>query len=239
MLQDFRKNIEKMPVGVVFTTQEVMGDAKNAASANRLLGMMVDDGTLRRAGKGRFYKPEQTEFGILPVNTYELVKDLLVKNGTTIAYISGLNAMNELGITTQVPADITLAYSTEKKSIVRNGVHIRFIRQPNPITKVIIPLLRLLDCLRFLKKAPDVSSNDVIKRVVYLMNELTENQRNKMVRLANKYTPSVRALLGAIMEAYFPQIEVTMLRKSLNDLTKYPLGISDEVLPNQSKWNIV
>lgn len=239
MLAGFKRNIERMPVGKVFTTAEVMGDAKNAASANRLLSMMTEEGTLRRVSRGRYFKPEKSEFGVIPVDTRELVKDLLFKNGTPIAYISGLNAMNELGLTTQVPADITIAYTNEKKAIVRNQVHIRFIKQPNAITKANIHLLRLLDCMRFIKKTPDNNIDGALRRLVFLIGDLPEEQQRKMVRLAIKYTPQVRALVGAIMENYFRIIPVETLRKSLNGLTTYPLNISKEVLPNQSNWNIV
>lgn len=239
MLLGFKKNIACMPAGKVFTTAEVMGDAKNAASANRLLGMMTEAGTLRRVSRGRYYKPEESEFGTIPVDTRELVKDLLFKNGTPIAYISGLNAMNELGLTTQVPADITIACTNEKKAIVRNQVRVRFIKQPNAITKANIPLLRLLDCMRFIKKTPDNNIDGALRRLVFLIGELADEQQQKMVRLAIKYTPQVRALLGAVMENYFPTIPVEPLRKSLNGLTTYPLNINLELLPNQSIWNIV
>lgn len=239
MLVGFKKNISRMPAGKVFTTAEVMGDAKNAASANRLLVAMTEAGTLRRVSRGRYYKPEESEFGTIPIDTRELVKDLLYKNGTPIAYISGLNAMNELGLTTQVPADITIACANEKKAIVRNQVRIRFIKQPNAITKANIPLLRLLDCMRFIKKTPDNNIDGALRRLVFLIGELSEEQQRKMVRLATKYTPQVRALLGAVMETYFQTIPIEALRKSLNGLTTYPLGISTELLPNQSNWNIV
>lgn len=239
MLVGFKRNIKRMPAGKVFTTAEVMGDAKNAVSANRLLGMMVDAGTLRRVSRGRYYKPEESEFGTIPVDTRELVKDLLFKNGTPIAYISGLNAMNELGLTTQVPADITLACNNEKKSIMRNQVRVRFIKQANAINKANIPLLRLLDCMRFIKKTPDNNINSALQRLVFLIGELPEEQQRKMVRLAVRYTPQVRALLGAVMENSFPNIPVESLRRSLNGLTTYPLNINNELLPNQSNWNIV
>lgn len=239
MLVSFQKNIQRMPAGKVFTTAEVMGDAKNAASANRLLGMMVDAGTLCRVSRGRYYKPEKTEFGTIPVSTHELVKDLLCKNGTPTAYVSGMNALNELGLTTQVPADITLACANEKKAIVRNRVRIRFIKQPNTINKTNIPLLRMLDCLRFIKKTPDNNTDGALERLLYLIGELTEDQQRRMVRLAGKYNPQVRALVGAIMEQYHPAVAVETLRKSLNGLTTYPLHISKELLPNQSNWNIV
>ena len=238
MLYDFNENVRMQPVGKVFTTEEVMGDSKSAASANRLLSIMVDAGVLRRAGRGRYYKPEESEFGEIPVDTRELVKDLLVRDGSPIAYISGLNAMNELGLTTQVPADITIACMNEKKAIVRGHVRIRFVKQANTITRGNIPLLRILDCLRFIKNIPDSDVNGAFSKLLKLIGELTDAQRVQMVRLASRYTPQVRALVGAIMEQYYPEVDVKKLRKMQNGLTTYQLGISEDLLSNQSKWRI-
>lgn len=239
MLIDFYENIHRMPVGKVFTTSDVMGDAKSMASANQLLGKLVESGVLCRAGKGRYYKPEMSEFGVVPLETRELVKDLLTKNGQPIAYISGLNALNELGLTTQVPADITIACENEKKAILRNQIRVRFIKQPNSITKNNIQLLRLLDCLRFIKKIPDNAVDGAFRRMLYLIGKLNDTQRGQLIRLTVKYSPQVRALIGAIMEQYYPNQDVTALQLSLNGLTKYKLGICDELLPNKTKWNIV
>jgi hypothetical protein len=43
------------------------------------LNNIVAAGQIRRASKGRFYKPQMTEFGELPLDTYEVVKNLLKK----------------------------------------------------------------------------------------------------------------------------------------------------------------
>jgi hypothetical protein len=40
---------------------------------------MIAAGQIRRLSKRPFYKPKTTEFGELPPNTYQIVKDLLEK----------------------------------------------------------------------------------------------------------------------------------------------------------------
>jgi hypothetical protein len=53
------------------------------------------------------------------------------------------------------------------------------------------------------------------------------------------YPPRVKALLGAILENIGANVEIIELKKNLNLLTKYKVGIKPEILPTIKKWNIV
>ena len=125
-----------------------------------------------------------------------------------------------------------------KKNIVRGIYRIRFIRQENTITKENIPLLRLLDCLRFFKNIPDTTPDNACQRLIYLIKKLDKQEISKIKKLALKYTPQAIALLGAMLEVINPQEDTTMLLKKLNHITTYKLGISNKILPTQKKWNI-
>ena len=92
---------------------------------------MVAAGQIRRISKGRFYKPKMTEFGELPPDTYQIVKDLLEKNGKVIGYLTGYTAFYELGLTTPVPAALQIGVINNKKAIKRNFYYISFIKQQN------------------------------------------------------------------------------------------------------------
>jgi hypothetical protein len=59
-----------------------------------------------------------------------------------------------------------------------------------------------------------------------------------MSKLALDYNPATRALLGAIVEQNFSSVPIASLKKSLNPLSKYKLGITDKVLPNKLNWFI-
>ena len=58
-----------------------------------------------------------------------------------------------------------------------------------------------------------------------------------MQRLALKYSPSVRALLGAILEQTNLG-DLEMLENSLNPITKYNFKGADKILTKTEKWNI-
>ena len=238
MTSTIRKTINNFSFGFVFTPSDFPIDISKQASVNRILNNMVVAEEIRRLSKGRFYKPKMTEFGELPPDTYQIVKDLIEKNGKVIGYITGYSAFNDLSLTTQVPFALQIGVGNEKKAIKRDVYRISFIKQQNTISKGNIPLLRLLDCLRFFKNIPDTMPDDACKRLLYLFSQLDETQISKVKSLALKYNPATIALLGVILETLNKNEDTNMLLKELNPQTSYKLGISEKVLPNQQKWFI-
>ena len=107
-------------------------------------------------------KPRQEEF----------VKDLLVKDGEIIGYLTGYSVFNRLGLTTQVPNIIQIGTNTRKNKKQRGLFTISFVLQTNPITKENIPLLQLLDAIRFIKEIPDATIDQSCKRLVMIIRDL-------------------------------------------------------------------
>ena len=60
-----------------------------------------------------------------------------------------------------------------------------------------------------------------------------------MVRLALKYPPATRALLGALLEQLQQENTTEPIFKSLNPITKYKLTGAEKALSTTEKWNIV
>jgi hypothetical protein len=238
MTDTIRNTIANFDYGFVFTPTDFPIETRKQATVNRILNNMVAAGQIRRASKGRFYKPRMTEFGELPLNAYELVKDLLEKNGKTVGYLTGYMAFNELGLTTQVPFALQIGVMNEKMAIKRNFYRISFIKQHNEITKENIYLLQLLDCLRFFKNIPDSMPDETCRRLLLLLKTLDKQQREEIKKLSIKYTPQATALLGAMLETLNLKENTTEMLNTLNPQTFYKLGISENILFNQKKWNI-
>ena len=230
--------IDRFACGFVFTASDFSIDVSKQKSVNKVLEILVKEGKIRRLSKGRFYKPKMTKLGELPPDSYQIVKDLLTENGKRIGYITGYQIFNELGLTTQVSAVLQIGTIKDKKNTKRSYYRIMFVKQWNTITKENIPLLQLLDCLRFFKIIPDSMPKDRCQRLLYLLSKLNDIQRNKIKKLALKYPPQAIALLGAMLETLNPNEDVEMLRKSLNFQTFYDLSVPQEILPTQKKWNI-
>ena len=238
MTDEIKNIIDKFELGSVFTVTDFPMTAENPKLVSKKLNHFVATGYLRKLSKGKFYRPQISRFGELPPDTYQIVKDLIQKDGKLIGYITGYSAFNDFALTTQVSAILEIGMRKEKKAIVRGIYRIRFIRQENTITKENIPLLRLLDCLRFFKNIPDTTPDNACQRLIYLFGKFDEQEISKVKKMALKYTPQTIALLGAILEMIKPQEDTTMLFKKLNPITVYKLGISDKILSTQRKWNI-
>jgi hypothetical protein len=238
MIDIIKNTIDKFPLGYIFTTTDFDIAVKNPKGINKILNDLVAEGVLRKLSKGRFYKPQIDRFDELPLDTYQTVKDLLEKDGKVIGYLTGYSAFNDFMLTTQVPAVLQIGMRKEKKALVRGIYRISFIRQENAITKENIPLLRLLDCLRFFKIIPDTTSDSTCQRLLYLLKEFDEQQIAKIKKLALNYTPQTIALLGAMLEMLNPNEDTSALFKKLNPMTVYKLSISQNILPTQKKWRI-
>lgn len=238
MTDTIRNTIATFDFGFVFTPSDFPIDPRKQATVNRILNNMVAAGQIRRISKGRFYKPKMTEFGEQKPDTYQVVKDLLEKNGEIIGYLTGYTVFNELGLTTQVPVVLQIGVVGEKKALRRDYYRITFVKQQNPITKDNIPLLQLLDCLRFFKNIPDSMPDERCRRLLVLLKGLSTKERGTIKRLSLKYTPQATALLGAMLETINPQEDTIEMFNALNPQTFYKLGISKTILPTQTKWNI-
>jgi predicted transcriptional regulator of viral defense system len=238
MIDTIKNTINKFPLGYIFTTNDFPISEKNPKGVNKVLNDLTAEGYLSKLSKGRFYKPERGKFGDLKPDTYQTVKDLLIKDGKLIGYITGYYVFNELLLTTQVPVILQIAMRKEKKALERGIYRIHFVKQENTITKETVPLLRLLDCLRFFKTIPDTMPDKACQRMLQLLKELDEQQVAKIKKLAAKYNPQAIAMLGAMLEILNPQEDTSALFKKLNPLTHYKLSISETVLPTQKKWNI-
>lgn len=234
-----RAKIDKFEKGYVFTYDDFDIDISEGEALKKYLNRLVESEKIARLSKGRFYKPRKGIIGSLKPNEYEVVKDLLKDGNKTIGYITGYSIFNSLRLTTQVPNIIQIAVNFDKKGIKRNIYTIKFVRQRNKITKANIPLLQLLDCIRFIKTIPDTTIEKSLYRITILLKELTEPEKKQLIDLGINYPPSTRALTGAIIEHLgYPEIANKLL-KTLKSTTWYSFNIPNELLPNKLKWKII
>ncbi|HOF20218.1 MAG TPA: DUF6088 family protein [Bacteroidales bacterium] len=231
--------IDRLPKGYVFTYADFITEVNKKEAVIKALNRMVASGKIMKLAKGKYYKPETTPFGKLLPDQKQVVKDLLEENGKIIGYLTGYSIYNQLGLTTQVSNTIQIGRNQIRPSFKRERYTISFIKQKNTITKENIPLLQILDALRYIKKIPDAGIESSCRRLLNILKELTENDKSSLVRLALKYPPVTRALLGAMLEQ-LQQTEITQpLLKSLNPITKYKLSGISKVLITAEKWNLL
>lgn len=233
-----KTKIDKLPKGYVFSYNDFLSDLTNKEAIIKALNRMAIAGKIAKLSKGKFYKAENTVFGKLQPNQEQIVKDLLESDGKTIGYLTGYSIFNQLGLTTQVSNTIQIAKNDIRPTFNREYYTITFIKQKNTITKENIPLLQILDAIRYIKKIPDSSTIQVCKRMVSILKTLTIEDKSTLVKLAQKYSPATRALLGALLEEVGDSSLTTALKKSLNPISQYKLSGINKVLSNAEKWNI-
>ena len=206
------------------------------------LNRMAKSGKINKLSKGKYYKPQESVFGNLMPEQYQIVKDLLEGEGRMrIGYITGFSIYNALGFSTQLSNTIQIGKQQTRPKLKRGRFNIAFIKQRNTINIENIPLLQLLDVIRFIKKIPDTTVDDSCKRLLTLLKELQPEQKKQIIKLAFKYGPGVRALLGALLSSLKIKDEILLkdLFESLNPITNYKIPVSEKILPTAKKWYII
>jgi len=230
--------IDRLPNGYIFTYKDFSLSVESREAAIKALNRLVDKGKIHKIAKGKFYKPETTIFGPLLPNQYQLVKDLLEEDNKIVGYLTGYSVYNSFGLTTQVSNTIQIGKNSLRPNLKRERYIINFVKQNNTINKENIPYLQLLDCLKTIKKIPDTTIHISVDRFVSIFSGYNLKDIKQIVRLAQKYPPSTRALLGALLDELHLEKYSETLLKSLNPISKYDfLGINDK-LTQSKKWNL-
>ncbi|HDS15738.1 MAG TPA: hypothetical protein ENN66_03835 [Proteobacteria bacterium] len=236
---EYIKNIvARFPKGYVFTYADFTQKVKSAEALAKALNRLAASGAIVNLAKGKFYKPERSPFGELPPEQYQVVKDLLYRKGKVEGYLTGLSVYNSFGLTTQVGSIIQIGKNEVRPAFRRGKYTISFVKQKNSISDENIPLLQILDGLRFIKKIPDSSISNSCKTLQTLVSSLGKKEQEVTIRLAMKYQPATCALLGAILDDFGCGEMVEKLKKSLNPLTSYKITGAADVLSSASRWNI-
>lgn len=230
--------IDRFPKGYVFTYKDFITEVNKKEAIIKNLNRMAKSGRINKLSKGKYYKPESNVFGSLLPDQAQVVKDLLEKDGKLIGYVTGYGIYNRLGLTTQVSNTIQIGRNEPRPAFKRGNYMIAFVKQKNAITKESIPLLQFLDAVRNIKKIPGTDIISACKRLLTIVKDLSGNDIVDMVRLAQKYPPATRALLGALLEQSGNRPTTEPLKRSLNPITIYKLSGANKVLTTAENWNI-
>lgn len=230
--------VDRLPKGYVFTYADFVTEVNKKEAVIKALNRMTESGKIAKLAKGKYYKPENTPFGKLEPNQAQIVKDLIESDGKLTGYLTGYSVYNQLGLTTQLSNTIQIGKNEIRSAFQRERYMISFIKQKNTITKENIPLLQLLDAIRYIKKIPDNKPELSCKRLLVIIKALSDKDKSTMVRLALKYPPATKALLGAMLNELNENTLADAIYKTLNPVTKYRLSV-DKALTQTEKWNII
>lgn len=237
LAKQIREKVLRLKEGTVVTLADFDLPMEQQPALNVTLNRLVAEGVLRRLSKGRFYREKASMFGPLPPSEMEVVKDFLTKNGKTVGYITGTQAFAEMGLTTQISSRLLVGTNKYRRAVTRGQYTVSFLLQPNPIKDEEIEMYRILDALRLVREIPATPPDEAVRFLMGLLGRMTEEDRKRLTELAQGYTPYVRALLGAMLEQ--AGFSAYGLKQGLNGVTSYKLPVTERVLANKKKWNIV
>ena len=236
--QKIENQLVEIPVGTPFRYQDLgIKDTEYSAAASAM-SRLVGAGILSRVSKGVFYKPKKTVFGIAKPKEEDLLKEYLFKNGQRIAYVTGMNLYNKMGLTTQVPAQIFVATKSRRSAVTLGNITIRPTKSYAAITNDNFPLLGILDAIKDFNDIPDKNTRSAIQVLTGRIKKLSSQELKELMYYAAKYPPRVSAFLGALLENADNRFDLKSLRKNISPLSKYRFGVTDIELATASKWNI-
>lgn len=234
-----KQAISEFPSDFVFAVSDLDCDVNQRQAAARALQRMAENGEISKLSNGKYYKPRVTVFGNLKPSPAQVAKEFLVKEGQVIGYLTGVTAFAQYTLSTQISSEIQIGTNYYRRPLKRGNYNISFVLQPNVIKEDVIDILRLLDCLKFIKEIPGTTPNEACKRIICIIKAMEDTRKKRLAEYALNYSPSVRALLGAIMEHLrCDENIIDSLRQSLNGISKYRIPITEDVLPNKIKWRI-
>ena len=224
--------------GETFTYKELSIEKNEYQSATKSIERLIKKGKIKRISPGIFFKPKQTVFGELLPKEEEILKPYLFKNGSRIAYITGVYLYNKLGLTTQIPQTIKLASREKEIKVNKSNLKIKPAKSYIEVTNKNFQYLEVLDAIKDFKKIPDLNIEKGIRILLNILQELKKDEIKKIIKYSLKYPPRTRALLGALLEEIGVKEELNDLKNSLNPLSEYAFGIKKEILKNAENWKI-
>ncbi len=232
------RNINKLKDGVIFQYSNLGIERLEYSAATKAIERLVKKGIIRRISAGVFYKPEQSVFGELKPREKELLKLYLFKKDKRIAYVTGTALYNRMGLTRQIPNTIKIASKVKRITTKVGEVKVKSVKSYIDVDNENYTLLEFLDALKDFSVIPDINQQSAILLLNNQLERFSRKEQSKIVEYALEYPPRVKALLGAILEFLKQDNVLDTLKINLNPLTKYKLGIKEDVLYTAQKWNI-
>ena len=227
-----------MVPGSLFNYRELGISPEDYGAATKAIERLIKRDVIERSSKGLFYVPKQTAFGRLQPREEELLKRYLFKGTQRTAYVTGITLYNKMGLTTQVPKNITLACRDKRIAAKIGSFEIKSVKSYVDVTNNNYRFLELLDVIKDLNSIPDADKSQILRFILEKLAGFSENERNKLIEVALKYPPRVRALTGALLCGINPAESQQKLKASISPLSIYRLGIDSAQLPGVQEWNI-
>lgn len=124
------KSVRARRRGEPFTPAEFK-KAGPPATVQRELQRLAQNGKIKAVGENVFFKPREHElFGEMPLSVPKVVKALTIKQGHVVQ-ITGAEAANRLGLSSQVPMKSIYLTSGPSRRLKVGKLEVELIHKPN------------------------------------------------------------------------------------------------------------
>jgi hypothetical protein len=228
-----------MKSGKLFSYKDIPEYSGHGDAVVKELSRKTKNGEVVRLKKGLYYKPEKGRFGDMSPKDSDIINYFTLEKKKVVGYITGVALYYRWGLTTQVPCEVTIATSKNKREKVDvSGLRILTIPARAKVTKNNTTILQFLDVLKSVDQIPDTTSEEIIEKLARKISSYTNDEIHEMEKLAiDAYTPRTKALLGAFLETHLNYYSES-IHNSLNPTSKYKVFVSDSTFKDQRRWNI-
>lgn len=238
VFQKVREEVQKQPPGTLLTGGDFGVPPEQAGALAQSLSRLYKQGILRRVMKGLYYKPRMGLLGEVGPSYEKVLMKLLEIYRQNVSYITGINVYNRMGLTTQVPKEFVIASDRPRAVLDIGGITVRFVRSYVTESVEDVSIVQILDAVCDIKNIPDANPNNSAKTLLGQFRRLLPEQRQDLAKYARYYPPQTRALTGLLLEALGEKKLALTLKKSLNPLTGYQVGLDASTFSNKRAWNI-
>jgi hypothetical protein len=185
------------------------------------LSRLARQGVIQRLGKGLYYRPRQTAFGLSKPNRAEIRSLPVRRRGV---FPAGIAAANVLGFSTQNAARVEVAtYGPSLPRLIVGKETVIHTRRPESWRDLSETEAALLDFLRNRGQSSELSPAATVKKLLEHFREA--GHLDRLLKIAESEPPRVRAMLGAIAQQLGqPESRLSALRQSLNPLSRFDFG---------------
>lgn len=233
--KQLKERIKEIEPGVIFGLANFT-ELGNPQAVALELSRLAKKGIITRLTKGKYFSPITSRFGKLGPSEWQVLDEVIKENG---GYFAGTMALNRIGVSTQIPAIITIRGARSTRTLKIGYLTIRLYKQGNISANYKNSnLTDIIEAIRLIKRTPDGDSELTITRINDILTNMSKKDIDALTEISKNERPYVRATLGALLENLGkPQTE--SLKSSLNPITKYNLGLKDIFIPNMDSWGIV
>ncbi|MDD4211661.1 MAG: DUF6088 family protein [Clostridia bacterium] len=193
LISDIQKNYN---LGEPILLKEIVdsfSNTKKEPSIRQELGRLVEKNELIKAGRGIYVLPEKSITGKYKKPDFDSIiqKKYFQANDKKSGYYAGLTALNNLGISFQVPniKEITTnKESSRKREVVINNRNIILRRPRVNINNNNANTLQFLDIITIFEKYSDIDKFEALNKIIsyYKNKNVTMDNINKYI----KYYPA-------------------------------------------------